>query len=157
MLNILLSSTVTMLIVWGVFIVITVIIEFETQDLVTIWFTLGAIIAIISCALKAEIWLQLVLFLVVSTIAIILTRPLAKKMQEKEIIHTNADRIIGKTAIVTQTISQNQIGEIKIEGRFWRAICLDNKKFNIDDKVLIKAISGTKVVVSEIIKNEINL
>lgn len=154
MLNILLSVTTTMLIVWIVFIVVSAIIEIETQDLITVWFTLGAIVALIACALKADIIVQLILFVVVSAVAIACTRPLAKKMHNKEIIHTNSDRIIGACAIVTKEISKDVIGEVKIEGRFWRAIPLENEHFSIDEKVIIQAISGTKVIVTKENKNE---
>ena len=111
MLNILLSVTTTMLIVW-------------------------------------------IVFIVVSAVAIACTRPLAKKMHNKEIIHTNSDRIIGSCAIVTKDISKDVIGEVKIDGRFWRAIPLENEHFSIDEKVIIQAISGTKVIVTKENKNE---
>ena len=158
MFNILLSATTTMIIVWSAFIVISAIIELETQDLITIWFTVGAIVALITCAFKADIIVQFVVFLSVSAVSIALTRPLAKKMQEKEIIRTNADRIIGSTAIVTKSISQQEIGEVSVAGRIWRAIPLQNETFNEGEKVIIEAISGTKVIVSSINKKEeINL
>lgn len=154
MLNILFSITTTMLIVWIVFIIVSAIIEIETQDLITIWFTLGAIVALIACALKAKLIIQLILFISVSAVAIACTRPLAKKMHNKEIIHTNSDRIIGGSAIVTKEISKDTIGEVKIEGRYWRAIPLENETFSINEKVIIQAISGTKVIVSNENKKE---
>lgn len=154
MLSFLLSTPTIMLIVWIVFIVVTAIIELETQDLITIWFTLGAVVALIACILKAEVILQFILFLVVSAVAIICTRPLAKRMQSKEIIKTNSDRIIGMTATVTKEISPENVGEIKIEGRYWRAIPLENEEYSIGDKVLIQAISGTKVIVTDTEPNE---
>lgn len=154
MLSFLLSTPTIMLIVWIVFIVVTAIIELETQDLITIWFTLGAVVALIACILKAEVILQFILFLVVSAVAIICTRPLAKRMQSKEIIKTNSDRIIGMTATVTKDISPENVGEIKIEGRYWRAIPLENEEYSIGDKVLIQAISGTKVIVTDTEPNE---
>ena len=158
MFNFLLSATTTMIIVWSAFIVISAIIELETQDLITIWFTLGAIVALIACAFNADILVQFIIFLIVSGVAILCTRPLAKKMQEKEIIRTNADRIISETAIVTKKISSDVIGEVKVSERLWRAIPLQNETFNEGDKVIIEAISGTKVIVSSLNKKEkINL
>lgn len=154
MFPILLSATTTMIIVWSVFIVVSAIIEMETQDLITIWFTLGAVIALIACALKADILVQSILFLVVSTIAIFCTRPLAKRMQEKEIIKTNADRVVGTVAIVTKEISSDTIGEVKEGSRLWRAIPLTNEKFSVGEKVLVNAISGTKLIVSSINQSE---
>ena len=158
MLSFLISATTTMIIVWVAFIVISAIIELETQDLITIWFTLGAIVALIACALKADIIVQFIIFLGVSGLAILCTRPLAKKMQNKEIIRTNADRIIGEFAVVTKDITPSSIGEISIDGRCWRAVPLENQSFKEGDKVIIEAISGTKVIVSDPTKKEeINL
>ena len=71
MFNFLLSATTTMIIVWSAFIVISAIIELETQDLITIWFTLGAIVALIACAFNADILVQFIIFLIVSGVAIL--------------------------------------------------------------------------------------
>ena len=154
MFPILLSTTTTMLIVWSVFIVVSAIIELETQELITVWFTLGAIVALVACALKADITVQFILFLAVSAIAIFYTRPLAKKMQEKEIIKTNADRIIGTVVIVTKAINKETIGEVVAGDRYWRAVPMNNESFVIGDKVLVHAISGTKLIVSSINQSE---
>lgn len=154
MIPILMSATTIMLIVWSVFIVVSVIIEMETQDLITIWFTLGAVVALIACALKADILIQFILFLIVSAIAIICTRPLAKRLQQKEIIKTNADRVIDSIAIVTKEIKNDAIGEVKVESRYWRAIPLNNESFSVGEKVRVNAISGTKLIVSSIKQSE---
>lgn len=147
-----LDQSQIMTIVWIVFIVATVIIELETTDLVTIWFTLGAVGALIAAICNAELWLQIVLFVGIAIVALICTRPLAKRMQQKEIIRTNSDKIIGEYGIVTKKIVPNEVGEIKVDGRYWRAISKTNETFEIEEKVLIEAISGSKVIVS---KNEI--
>ncbi len=139
-----------MAIVWAVFIVATAIIELQTADLVTIWFTIGGIGALIAALFKQNFWVQIVIFLGISIIAIILTRPLAKKLQQKEIIKTNSDKVIGKLAIVTKKIEVDEIGEVKIEGKLWRAINNNGMSFEENEKVLIEAISGTKLIVSKV-------
>lgn len=145
-----LDSYSIMAIVWAVFIVITAIIELQTSDLVTIWFTIGAVGALIAALFKLPIWLQLVIFLAISTVCLIATRPIAKKLQQKEVIRTNSDKVIGKVALVTKKISEDEIGEVKIEGREWRAINNDGITFEVGEKVMVEAISGTKVIVSKI-------
>lgn len=139
-----------MAIVWAVFIVATAIIELQTADLVTIWFTIGGIGALIAALFKQNFWVQIVIFLGISIIAIILTRPLAKKLQQKEIIKTNSDKVIGKLAIVTKKIEVDEIGEVKIDGKLWRAINNNGMSFEENEKVLIEAISGTKLIVSKV-------
>ena len=149
-----LDSYSIMAIVWAVFIVITAIIELQTSDLVTIWFTIGAVGALIAALFKLPIWLQLVIFLAISTICLIATRPIAKKLQQKEVIRTNSDKVIGKVALVTKQISEDEIGEVKIEGREWRAINNDGITFEVGEKVMVEAISGTKLIVSKIEENK---
>ena len=77
-------------------------------------------------------------------------RLFAKKMQQKEIIRTNSDKVIGRIAVVTKNISDDEIGEVKIEGREWRAINNDGLSFQAGEKVIVDAISGTKLIVSKI-------
>ncbi|MBO7079434.1 MAG: NfeD family protein [Bacilli bacterium] len=149
-----LDSYSIMAIVWAVFIVITAIIELQTSDLVTIWFTIGAVGALIAALFKLPIWLQLVIFLAISTVCLIATRPIAKKLQQKEVIRTNSDKVIGKVALVTKKISEDEIGEVKIEGREWRAINNDGITFEVGEKVMVEAISGTKLIVSKIEENK---
>ena len=149
-----LDSYTIMAIVWAVFIVITAIIELQTSDLVTIWFTIGAVGALIAALFKLPIWLQLVIFLAISTVCLIATRPIAKKLQQKEVIRTNSDKVIGKVALVTKQISEDEIGEVKIEGREWRAINNDGITFEVGEKVMVEAISGTKLIVSKIEENK---
>lgn len=142
-----------MAIVWAVFIVVTAIIELQTSDLVTIWFTIGAVGALIAALFKLNIWIQLVIFLAISTICILLTRPLAKKLQQKEIIRTNSDKVIGKIGVITKTIVAEDIGEVKVDGKEWRAINNDGLTFEVGEKVIIEAISGTKLIVSKTNEN----
>lgn len=149
-----LDSYSIMAIVWAVFIVITAIIELQTSDLVTIWFTIGAVGALIAALFKLPVWLQLVIFLAISTVCLIATRPIAKKLQQKEVIRTNSDKVIGKVALVTKQISEDEIGEVKIEGREWRAINNDGITFEVGEKVMVEAISGTKLIVSKIEENK---
>ena len=139
-----------MAIVWAIFIVATAIIELQTADLVTIWFTIGGIGALIAALCKQNFWIQIGIFLGISVIAIILTRPLAKKLQQKEIIKTNSDKVVGKMAIVTKKIDADEIGEVKIEGRLWRAVNNNGLTFEENEKVLVEAISGTKLIVSKV-------
>jgi len=140
--------------VWIAFIVITAIIEVLTIDLVTLWFTVGAVGGLIASLCGAEIWLQFVIFIVISAACVIATRPLAKKIQKNEIIRTNSDKNIGKIAIVTKAFGDDEIGEVRIEERYWRAVSSDASNFEVDEKVQVDAISGTKVIVSKLDKKE---
>jgi membrane protein implicated in regulation of membrane protease activity len=144
-----------MVIIWSVFIAITVIIELATADLVTIWFIVGAIGALIAALLDASELAQIITFVVLSVILLVATRPLTKRMMEKGQVRTNADRFIGMIAIVTKTVTPNEIGEVKVENNLWRAINFDNQSFAIDEKVIITAFHGSKVVISKLQESDI--
>ena len=136
-------------IIWAVFIVATIIIELQTEDLVTIWFTIGAIGSLIAALCNAPFWLQIVLCIGIAGISLIIGRPIAKKLQKKEIIPTNTDRLIGEMATVTKTVTSDEPGEVVVHGRYWRALSKDNEVFEKDEKVKIEAISGATLIVTK--------
>ncbi len=146
---------IAMIIIWSVFIVAAVIIELMTGDLLTIWFVIGAIGALIATVFGLEIYYQISIFLVISAAALFITRPIAKRLQQKEVIRTNADRVIGMIGVVTIAFKAGEIGQIKVNNENWRAICSSANDFDEGDKVQVEAISGTKVIVSKIEKDNI--
>lgn len=139
-----------MIVLWSVFIVITIIVELETADLITIWFTIGAIGALVAASVGVDPLPQVGIFLVVSILLLIATRPLTKKMMQKDIIRTNADRVIGMIGVVTKEVTQNDIGEVKVDNSLWRATTLSDTSFAVGEKVSVDAISGIKVIISKI-------
>lgn len=157
MLNFLaLNVSMAMIIVWAIVIVATLIIEFETANLVSIWFSAGALAAIGANLFGLDAWLQIIIFVVISAIFVIATRPFVKKMSDNQTIPTNSDRLIGMTAIVTKEIPEDEKGEVKAEFQKWPAISKNNKSFSVGEKVLIVEISGNKLVVEELQEIEIN-
>ncbi len=146
---------IALIILWSVFIVVTIIVELETSDLVTIWFTVGAIGALIAAALKASAMLQIGIFLVISFILLFLTRPLTKNMMKRGIVRTNADKVIGMIGVVTKEVLADEVGEVKVDNTLWRATNLNGFSFKIGEKVSIDAISGTKLIISKINNDEI--
>ena len=139
-----------MIVLWIVFIIVTIIIELETNDMVTIWFTVAAIAALIAAAFKAKALLQIGIFIVVSIILLLLTRKLTKNMSQKNIVRTNADRVIGMIGTITKPVDPDIIGEVIVGTVLWRASTLSNHTFEVGEKVLIDAISGTRLIISKI-------
>ena len=88
--------------------------------LISIWFALGALAALVSALLHAPLWLQIVWFLVVSIAALALTRPLAKKYINAKTQPTNADMLIGQECVVTETIDNVLgMGAVTVGGKIW--------------------------------------
>ncbi len=133
---------------WIAVTIVFVIVEVATTQLVTIWFALGSVAALLACTLKAELYLQIIIFAVVSTLALVLTRPLVKKLSQKEFLPTNADRNIGKSATVTETIDNIAgTGAVKIDGNIWTARSSDDTVIEKDTIVTVEKIDGVKLIV----------
>ena len=86
---------------WIVALIFFIVVEAVTVGLASIWFALGALAALICAALHAPVWLQVLWFLVISVATLFLTRPLVKKYAKGHTVATNADRNIGRVAVVT--------------------------------------------------------
>ena len=140
-----------MTILWTALLVIAIVAEAITIDLVSIWFGVGALIALASLVFfDASLKVQIALFIIVSLACIIFTRPLAKKYLRGNTIKTNYDRIIGKHATVTKTITADYKGEVKVMGNYWSASSLNNENIEEGQHVEILAIEGNHVVVRQI-------
>ena len=139
-----------MLLVWLIIIVAAFVIEVYTQDLVTIWFSLGAVVAFIAGLLGLPDWAQIVVFIAASTILLVLTRPIAKKYMVKNTVKTNADRLIGKVARITKPIKLNARGEVFIDGKYWLAFSQEEESFKVDEQCRVLAIEGVKLLVGKV-------
>lgn len=107
---------------WVGAIIVFLIIEAAIPGLISIWFAVGAIPALISALVGGPIWLQVVLFVICSVAALFLTRPLAKKYVNSRVQPTNADILIGKDCVVKETVDNLQgTGAVSIGGKVWTA------------------------------------
>lgn len=127
------------------------IIEAVTVDLVAIWFAAGAFVAIIPAFLGFPAWAQLAVFLIVSVVTIIFTRPMASKVLKVRKISTNADRVVGMMGIVTSDVNNVlETGRVSVDGLSWAAVSDDGEPINEGESVLVKSISGVKLIVERI-------
>lgn len=139
-----------MLIIWLAIIIVSAIVEFVTVSLVSIWFTIGAIAALIAQLLGVSTEIQLALFALLSILCLVITRPLAKKYLKTNIVSTNYDRIIGKHGLVTKTMDADTKGEVKVMSTTWLATSIDNSTINEGEYCEILAIEGVHLVVKKI-------
>ena len=136
-----------MAIIWFVAFLLLLIIEIATINLVTIWFAFGAIAAMITTMFTDSVIIQVAVFLVVSIISLILTKPIMKAFKKSEIEPTNSDRVIGKTGEVIKKISNNEYGEVKVFGSVWTAS--SKQELSVGDKVKVISIEGVKLIVEK--------
>ncbi len=137
--------------VWLIVFVACIAIEIVTLGLTTIWFAGGALIAAIGAALGAPLWLQAVLFGVVSLVLLYFTRPVAVKYFNKDRVKTNAESLVGKQAIVISEIDNLQgAGQVTVGGQEWSARTIrDGEILPTGTVVFIRAISGVKLMVEK--------
>lgn len=116
--------------------------------LVSIWFALGSLAALITSCFTQNFWVQLAVFLVVSCAAFALVRPLAKRYINPRTQRTNADRLVGREAIVTETIDNlASTGQASIAGQVWTARGEDNTPIEAGTRVRVLRIEGVKLIV----------
>lgn len=136
------------LIFWVVAAIVLALVEASTANLVSIWFAAGALAAAIGAGLGASLWAEIVLFVAVSAAVLLFTKPLVKKIRGKEAESTNADRIIGKEAVVLEEIDPvSGQGQIRVLGQVWSA--KSDKRIEAGKAVTVAGIAGVKAVVEE--------
>lgn len=139
------------LLFWLIAAVVFAVIELITLQLVSIWLAAGSVGALIALSFNASVPLQFLVFVIVSGVLLIFTRPIVKRLTVKKVEATNADRLIGQVATVTEEISNHDAkGAVLISGVTWTARSVDNTVIPKGDKVKIERIEGVKLIVSKI-------
>lgn len=138
-------------ITWLVVLAVLLVIEAVTAGLTTIWFAGGALVAAVSAYFDAGLLLQIGIFLVVSIVLLIFTRPLAVKYMSKDLEKTNVNSLIGKKAVVTKEINNlAQSGQVRINDVEWMARTFsDEDKITENSIVVIEEIHGVTLYVKE--------
>ena len=138
-------------ILWLVLLVVFLIVEASTVTLVSLWFAAGALIALIISLLGAQLWLQVLLFLAVSTISLIALRPLVRRFVHPKLTATNVDSVIGSTGLVTAPIDNvTAAGQVKLGAMVWTARSTSGAPIPQGELVRVDKIEGVKVFVSPV-------
>lgn len=135
-------------IIWLVIFIVMLGIEIATLGLTTIWFAGGALIATLVAAMGFPLYVQIPVFLVVSVVLLLFTRPIAQKYFNKERIMTNAESLVGQTAVVTENINNLKgMGKAVINGQEWTARSVDDSaELQKETQATVVAIEGVKLV-----------
>lgn len=138
-----------MVLIWIGAVVLFGVAEAATAGLVSIWFVGGAVVALIAALLHAALWAQITLFVAVSAVLLVATRPLARRMREK-IVPTNLDRVLTRMARVTETVdNERSTGAVYIDGKTWTARSEDGSVLKKDSMVEVVRMEGVKLFVRE--------
>ncbi|MBQ7070396.1 MAG: NfeD family protein [Ruminococcus sp.] len=141
-----LSST-AMMVIWAVAFVFFLIVEASTAALVSVWFAAGALVSLFFAIAKTSFLTQCIVFVVTSVVVLILTRPLAKKINDKK-VPTNYELDVGKTAQVIEQIDNvKNTGRVKLDGTFWSARSESGDVIGEGLDVEVRKVDGSKLVV----------
>lgn len=141
-------------VVWLGLLILFALVEAATVGLISIWFAAGALVALLSTFFTDSVWIQIGIFLVVSAVALALMRPLASKyISPKNNEATNADRAIGKEAVVTEEIDNLKgQGAVAVCGVTWTARSNDDRVIPAGETVTVLRIEGVKLFVAPVQK-----
>ena len=146
-----LDAEAVMQIMWLVLLIIFAVSEAVTVGLTSIWFAAGALAALIAALLGGPLWVQITLFLAVSLLCLAAVRPLARRHLNSRVEPTNADRVIGAEAQVTEDIDNiHGKGAVVIRGMTWSARSQDGGPITAGTMVKVLRIEGVKVFVEPV-------
>ncbi len=136
---------------WLAAVVLFLIVEASTAALVSIWFVGGSLCAMIAALLGASIPVQLVIFVAVSALMLALLRPFLRNYIRPRIVRTNAARLIGREALVTEAIDNlRETGAVRLDGVLWTAKSDGGVPIAEGEHVTIVRLEGSKVYVSPV-------
>ena len=132
--------------VWFIIALVLGILEVSTTNLVSIWFVISALLSMVVSMFTDNLWIQFGIFVIVGVVLIPLSKKIYKKIKVGN-TSTNFDRIIGMKGIVTEDITKDNIGEVKVDGKCWSAYSDTNIKKGETVKVL--SINSVKIKVEK--------
>lgn len=134
---------------WLIASAVFLLIEILTLGLTSIWFAGGAIIAAIAALAGGSFLVQTLLFIVVTFLLFVLTRPIAQKYLNNKVQKTNTDALIGQKAIVKETINNMESrGRVQLNGQDWTARSIEaGEIIPVGSEVTVRKIQGVKLIV----------
>ena len=133
--------------IWAGLAIILALIEVFTFGLTTVWFAIAAVIMVFLSLFKIPLPVQIVIFLVISSLLLIFTRPIAVKKLKVGKEKTNVDSLIGKHVPVIKAISEFEHGEVKLNGLVWSARSDNNSEIAVGTKCEVLRVEGVQLIV----------
>lgn len=135
--------------IWLIVMAVMIVVEISAPGLVSIWFAAGALAAYVAALLGGGTAVQVMVFVLVSVVLLLLTRPLAKKYINERAAKTNKDTIPGRTAIVTEEVNNlAATGRVTIDGLPWTArAATEEEIIPVGEEVVVEKIEGVKCIV----------
>jgi membrane protein implicated in regulation of membrane protease activity len=132
---------------WVALVIIFALIEVFTLGLTTVWFAIAALVMVFLSLLKIPLPVQILIFLAISALLLVFTRPLAVKKLKMGREKTNVDSLAGKQALVLKTIGEFEKGEVKVSGQIWSARAEDGSAIAEGTKCEVLRVEGVLLIV----------
>ncbi len=136
--------------IWLGVVAVTLIVEFLTMELVSVWLSIGALVAMILAACGVGYEIQIVVMIIVSISCLLGLRKITLKYLNKNKDKTNTDLLIGTKTKLLSNISEDDMGSVKINGVVWSAVSENNEPISQESLVEIKKIEGNKLIVKKV-------
>ena len=137
-----------MYVLWIILAAMFLALEFGTVALISLWFVVGALAAMAADLLGAALWLQVLIFALISLGMLLLLRPFLRKFVEPHKVSTNVDAVVGKEAVVLEAIDNLAgTGAIKLEGKVWTARSVSGDRIPAGMVVNVQSVEGVKAMV----------
>ena len=142
--------------IWLVLIILFIVMEASTVQLVSIWLAVGSLAALVPAILEMSLAVQVIVFIVVSAVCLVFTRPFVKKVLAVKKVNTNADRTVGEFGLVTETIDNlAETGAVKLDGVIWSARSEAGDRIPTGSVITVKRINRVTVFVERAEKAEL--
>lgn len=136
-------------ITWLILMVLFLMAEASTVALVSLWFAFGCLAALLVSLFHGAVWVQMTVFLVVSSVLLLLLRPMVRKYINPKLSPTNVDSVIGAKGYVTTAIDNaTASGQVKLDAMFWTARSTSGQPIAVDTLVRVDRVEGVKVYVT---------
>ncbi len=139
--------------IWTAVTIVALIVEFATNDLVSIWFSVGGVVAIITSAIFNNFYVDLVAFVAVSALCLAFLRKFVAAKLDNGTKKFNADSFVGKTVKLLTAITKSQVGTAKIASVVYNCKSQNGQPIEQDTDVEVVEISGNTLVVKAINEN----
>ena len=137
------------ILLWLAVVVVAVVVEIETVQLVSVWFAASGLVTMILAAFDCSIEIQLYVFVILSVVLFALSRPIVKKINKSKSDNSTIESMIGEEVVVIKEIKVGEVGEIKARYDRYSAIApSETQNIPVETICVIKEIRGNKVIVA---------
>lgn len=137
-----------MYMLWIILAIVFLAVEFGTVALISLWFVGGSVAALAVCLLGGPLWLQVLVFGLISLALLLLVRPFLKKYIDPKKVRTNVDAMRGRQAVLLETVDNlAATGSLELSGVVWTARSADGSVIPASTVVTVQGVEGVKLLV----------